>query len=181
MSKIQKTEKFAEECLEGLDSAHGIKHAETTVNFAKLIAEKEKANTDLCIIAALLHDIGRDKEGKWKKETIDCNHGVDSANKAEHFLFSLGLSKEDIQKICEAISQHCFPSIQTNQIAKILWDSDKLNMFSKEMKSEYIEYWKEKSWSEEKIAEQIKTEREFYLKTFHTEIARKIAAENLYI
>jgi putative nucleotidyltransferase with HDIG domain len=181
MDRIQKSRKFAEECLEGIDSAHGLKHAETTANFAKLISEKENVDKELCVIAALLHDIGRNKDGKWKKETVEDNHGVDSAKKARHFLFSLGLSNEEINEICEAISQHCFPNIQTNRISKILWDSDKLNMFSKEMKSEYIKCWKDKGWSDEKIAEQIKKEREFYLQTFHTEIARKIARDNLHI
>lgn len=181
MDRIQKSKKFAEECLKGIGSAHGIKHAETTANFAKLISEKENANTELCIITALLHDMGGNKGGKWKKETIADNHGVDGAKKVEHFLFLLGLSKKEVEEICEAISQHCFPNIQTNQISKILWDSDKLNMFSKDMKSEYVKFWKEKDWSDEKVAEQIKKEREFYLKTFHTEIAQKIAEESLYI
>ena len=181
MDKIQRARKFAEECLKGIDSAHGIKHAETTVNFAKLIAKKENANIEFCVIAALLHDIGRNKEGIWKKDTIEDNHGVDSAKKAESFLFSLGLSRKEVQEICEAISQHCFPNIQKNQIAKILWDSDKLNMFWKEMKPEYIKYWKEKGWTDKKINEQTKKEREFYFKTFYTEIAREIAEENLYI
>jgi putative nucleotidyltransferase with HDIG domain len=178
MDRIQKSRKFAGECLESMDQVHGIKHAESTEKFAKMISEKENANTELCVIAALLHDIGLGD--KWKKETIENNHGIDGAQKAKHFLFSLELSDEDVKKVCEAISQHCFPNIQTNQISKILWDSDKLNMFSKEIKPEYVKCWKGKGWSDEKISEQIKKEREFYLKTFHTEIARKFAKENLY-
>ncbi len=181
MDRIQKSRKFAEECLKGTDPAHGIKHAEITANFAKLISKKENANTELCIITALLHDIGMNKENKWKKETVEDNHGINSAQKIKHFLLSLGLSDEEVNKICEAISQHCFPDIQTNQISKILWDADKLNMFSKEMKSKYVKYWKDKGWSNEKITEQIKKEREFYFKTFYTEIACKFAKENLHI
>ncbi|AHB41555.1 TPA: HD domain-containing protein [Patescibacteria group bacterium] len=176
MNRIQKSKEFAEECLKDIDSAHGIKHAETTANFAKIVSEKENINTELCIITALLHDIGRSKT--WKQETIEDNHGVDGAKKAKDFLFSLELSNEEVDMICEAISQHCFPNIQTNQISKILRDSDKLNSFSKEMKLEYIKYWKEKGWDDEKITEQIKKEREFYFKTFYTKTAQKIAKEN---
>lgn len=179
MTNVKETIKFAEKSLEGLDPIHGIKHAKITANFAKIIAEKENANVDSCIIAALLHDIGINKDGKWRKETIKDNHGIESAKKAKRFLSSIKLSKKETNQIYEAISQHCFPNIQTSQIAKILWDADKLNMFFKEMKPEYIRHWKEKGWSEKKIAEQIKKEREFYLKTFHTEIARKTAEENL--
>jgi len=179
MNKVQATIKFAEDNLEDLDPFHNMRHADLTVKFAKIIAEKENANSELCVIAALLHDIGRGEE--WKKETIEENHGIDGARKAEPFLSSIKLSKEEIAQVCEAISQHCFPNTQTNQIAKILWDADKLNLFSKEMKQVYVRCWKEKGWSDGKIAELIKTEREFYFKTFHTEIARKIAEDNFNI
>jgi len=175
MVRVQATMKFAEESLEDSDPFHDMRHAEVTAKFAKIIAEKENANPELCVIAALLHDIGR-KE--WKEETVEENHGIDGARKAEPFLSSINLSDEETTLVCEAISQHCFPNIQTNQIARILWDADKLNLFSKEMKPIYARCWKEEGWSEEKIAEQMKKVREFYFKTFHTEIAKKIAEEN---
>lgn len=165
---------FAEECLKGLDTAHGSKHARVTAKYAKLLAEKEGADTKLCVIAAWLHDIERSSE--WVKETIKHNHGIKSADKAKRFLYSIGLEKTEIEKICEAISLHCFPGIQESLISKILWDADKLNFFSKEMEKDYLDYWFAKFSNKENARRQLNKERKFYIKHFNTETAVKLAS-----
>lgn len=172
--------RFLEKSLEGIDSAHGMKHTKVTAVFAKIIAEREEgAPVKLCVLAALLHDISRPKHGKWRKETRKSNHGIRGALKARPFLICLGLPECEVELICQAISQHCFAGIQTNLVSRVLWDADKLGMFSREMLPEYVKFWKNQGWSEERTARQIRKERIFYLKSFHTKTAKKLAKQFL--
>ena len=80
-----------------------------------------------------------------------------------------------VKQICEAISKHCFPFIQETTIEKILWDADKLNLFTKVMEAEYLKYWMDRGLSEEQAHKQIHREQEQYLKSFHTKTAVETA------
>ncbi len=175
---IKKVIEYAKEELKENDKVHGFKHAETTAKFTGIISKKENANAKLCIISAWLHDIVLKERRGWIKETIKNNHGIESAEKTRGFIRSLGLTQPEIDEICDAMSCHCFPNIQTTLTSKILWDSDKLNMFSKEMEKDYLNDWAIKFGNVNKAKEQIKKERGYYLKYFNTitakEIARKI-------
>lgn len=173
---IEKIIKFAEEQLKNNDSVQGFKHAKTTAKFAKILAEKENANCQLCLISAWLHDIG----GRSVKETIEKNHGVTSAELSRDFLLSLKLSQSEVNIIWGAMSEHCFPNIQKTIISKILWDSDKLNIFSKEMENDYLNNWAIKLGNINKAKEQIKKEKEYYLKHFNTQTAKEIVSKILW-
>jgi uncharacterized protein len=122
----------------------------------------------------LLHDIERSKT--WKKnETKTDNHGIDGAKKARRFLLSLNMKRSDVDEICKAISTHCFPYAQKTIIAKILWDADKLSLFSQEMEKEHVKYWESRGLCEEEAKKQIEKERNFYMNTFNTRAAKDIA------
>jgi len=164
---------FAEDKLKDFDNIHGIKHMATVAKHAEILAEREKANKKLCIIAAYLHDIGRSK--KWVKETIDNNHGIKSAKIAEKFLLSNSLKEFEVKEICQAISSHCFPEIQSTPTSKILWDADKLCHFSREMEKDYFDYWLVKFGDRDKAVKKMQGEREFYIKYFNTKTAKEIA------
>ena len=89
----------------------------------------------------------------------------------------MGLTSSEVNEICDAMSCHCFPNIQTTLTSKILWDSDKLNIFSKEMKKDYLKYWAIKFGDINKAKEQMKKEKEYYLKYFNTITAKEIASK----
>jgi HD superfamily phosphodiesterase len=174
---VKKVIKYAKEELKDNDKVHGFKHAETTARFAESISREERANTKLCIISAWLHDISLKEKRGWVKETIENNHGIESFEKSKSFLISLGLTSSEVNEICDAMSCHCFPNIQTTLTSKILWDSDKLNIFSKEMKKDYLKYWAIKFGDINKAKEQMKKEKEYYLKYFNTITAKEIASK----
>jgi len=172
---IEKVIKYAKEELKDNDKVHGFKHAETTAKFAEIISKEERANIKLCIISAWLHDISLKEKRLWRKENVENNHGIESVEKIKNFMISLGLAQSEFDEICDAISCHCFPNIQTTLTSKILWDSDKLNMFSKEMENNYLNNWAIEFGNINKAKEQIKKEREYYLKYFYTKTAKDTA------
>lgn len=174
---IEKVIEYAKEELSDNDSVHGFKHAETTAKFAEIISKRERANIKLCIISAWLHDVSLKEKRGWVKETIENNHGIESAEKSKNFLIFLGPTQSEVHEICDAMSCHCFPNIQTTLTSKILWDSDKLNMFSKEMENDYLKNWTTKFGNINKAKEQMKKEREYYLKYFNTITAKEIASK----
>jgi len=176
---IAKVIKYAKEELKDKDRIHGFKHARTTAKFAEIIAKEEFANIKLCIISAWLHDIACKGKRSCIKETIEDNHGIDSAIKSKMFLLSLGLTQSEINEICIAISGHCFPNIQKSITSKILWDSDKLNLFSKEVEKVYLSNWTIKLGNLNQAKKQIKKEKEYYLKYFNTRTAKDIARKAL--
>ncbi len=170
---------YAKKELKDNDKVHGFKHAETTARFAGIISTEERANVKLCLISAWLHDISLKEKRGWIKETIENNHGIESAGISKSFLISLGLTQSEVNEICDAMSCHCFPNIQTTLTSKILWDSDKLNMFSKEMENDYLTDWAIKFRDMNEAKEQMKKEREYYLKYFNTTTAKEIAMKML--
>ncbi|MFQ5978676.1 MAG: HD domain-containing protein [Candidatus Heimdallarchaeota archaeon] len=170
---LEKVIAFSEKCFENSDNIHGMLHASTTAKYASNLAQEEGADKQLCVIAAWLHDIGRTK---WYPEHSGSkNHGIDGAKKAEKFLLSIGISQVRVKQVCKAISKHCFAFTQENTIEKILWDADKLNLFTKVMEKEYLKYWMKKRLSKEQAHNMIHREQKQYLKSFHTKTAIDIA------
>ncbi len=170
---LEKVIAFSEQCYANSDNIHGLLHARTTAQYAEMLAKKEVVEENLCVIAAWLHDIGRNK---WYKEhTPTTNHGVDGAKQAEQFLLSIGVNQVRVNQIGNAISKHCFPVMQETTIDKILWDADKLNLFTTVMEKEYLRYWMNKGLTKDQACKQIRIEQEEYLQTFHTKTAMEIA------
>jgi len=119
--------KFARENSES-DDIHGFPHVKRVYDLSLKIGKQLDADIKILKIAALLHDIGRNKE------ILDINkrnHAEISAELAINFLIStdFNLSKEDIANIVHSIRAHSFSNeIEPKTLeAKILSDVDKLD------------------------------------------------------
>ncbi|MFX0025721.1 MAG: HD domain-containing protein [Candidatus Hermodarchaeota archaeon] len=119
--------KFARENSES-DDIHGFPHIERVYSLCLKIGKKLDADIKILKIAALLHDIGRNKEGL---NSFKRNHAEISAELAINFLtnMDIGLPKEDIENIIHCIRSHSFSNeIKPKTLeAKILSDADKLD------------------------------------------------------
>jgi uncharacterized protein len=104
--------------------SHGLDHTLRVTHLCGIIGDYEKANPDIVIPAALLHDIARPQEEKTK-----IPHEIAGSAMAESFLKSIGYNSELIPAITHAILTHRFSSSLPPQSleAKILSDADKLD------------------------------------------------------
>ncbi|MFX0011150.1 MAG: HD domain-containing protein [Candidatus Hermodarchaeota archaeon] len=107
---------------------HGFPHVNRVYNLCLTIARNLDVNMRVLKIAALLHDIGREKE---KENLPNSNHANVSTQIALEFLKNneLGLSEKEIHNIIHCIKTHSF-SLKLEPItleAKILSDADKLD------------------------------------------------------
>lgn len=119
-SQLNEIKGFARKKSEDLDYNHDFEHTERTVKLAEILAKRENANKDVCVIAAWLHDIG-----KAKNEEI---HGDIGARMAKLLLERLGFESDFIDKVCHAIETHDSAGIHKAETieAKVIFDADKL-------------------------------------------------------
>jgi uncharacterized protein len=119
-SQLSDIREFVRKRAEGLDYNHDFGHVERTVRLAKILAKKEGADMDVCVVAAWLHDVG-----KAKNEEV---HGDIGSRMAKPFLERLGFESEFIEKVCHAIECHDSASVQNARTieAKVVFDADKL-------------------------------------------------------
>ncbi len=109
---ISKTEAFLKETFNRsiylqehpAERDYRLEHSYRVANIAKQIADKEGFNTELAVIAGLLHDIAYCKEMPTREEQI--KHGRKSAEIARPFLESIGISENEINDICYSIAIH---------------------------------------------------------------------------
>ncbi len=117
--RLYALKKIIEEVDEG---SHGRPHLIRVAKYAYMIStleglsEKEK---ELAVAAGFLHDIARDK-----KSLIE--DPAPSARKAEEILRELGYGEDEIKCVVNAILSHPYGTGETN-VAKVLYDSDKLD------------------------------------------------------
>ncbi|MFX1587394.1 MAG: HD domain-containing protein [Promethearchaeota archaeon] len=124
---LETIRKFARENSES-DDIHGFPHVERVYNLCLKIGKKLDADIKILKIAALLHDIGRNKEGV---STFKRNHAEISAELATNLLtiIDIDLPKEDVENIIHCIRAHSFSNeLKPKTLeAKILSDADKLD------------------------------------------------------
>jgi uncharacterized protein len=98
---------------------HGFEHVERVYDTCQHIGKREKANLDVLLPAALLHDISREEE----------NHAQAGAEKAKPILRRYGLTEDTIEEIASVIASHSFSGKKPPKTleAKILSDADKLD------------------------------------------------------
>ncbi|HII98147.1 MAG TPA: HD domain-containing protein [Methanoregula sp.] len=108
----------------GRAGSHGMDHTERVFSLCRTIGEREQANLQILLPAALLHDIARPRE----KET-GLAHETEGARMAAEFLGSIGYDAAIIPAIAAAIRSHRFSTDQEPEglEAKILSDADKLD------------------------------------------------------
>lgn len=120
-STLKKIENFAREKVKNLDFAHDWDHVERTVKLAKYISNIEKADQDICIVSAYLHDIGQSIMYK--------DHNITGAKMAGVFLKKLRLDNDFIKKVQLCILCHNSSYIKKYNKpipieAKVVYDSD---------------------------------------------------------
>ena len=107
-------------------NSHSIEHIMRVHKLCLEIAKKEKGvDLEVLEIAALLHDIGRQKENEDITGKVD--HAIEGAKMAEVILKELNFSKIDAVKHC-ILAHRKRTNVTPNTIeAKILFDADKLD------------------------------------------------------
>lgn len=129
MEKIEKIREKAKAFFSTAKGSHDFEHVERVFKLCMHIGKREKADTEILAIAALLHDIGREEEDKTNGKIC---HAKKGAEMAREMLEKDGMEKQKIDKIVHCIETHRFrgnknPKIPESLEAKILFDSDKLD------------------------------------------------------
>lgn len=137
-------QKIWETALPFQDKRDDAGHAEIVTRFATKLCELEKADGDIVIPAAILHDIGwsqLSEEEKFiifgsnatKEEMLHVRirHQKEGAKLAEEILEKLKYPSEQIKQILEIISQHDTRKGFFSKEDGIMRDADKLWRFSK--------------------------------------------------
>ena len=113
---------FVRERMKGL--SHGFDHVLRVVGLSKRIGEIEKADLDVLMPAAYLHDVARLDE-----KTKGVDHAIEGARIASEFLKKIGYPEDKIPLVEHAIRVHRFRSEEEPKTleAKILRDADRLD------------------------------------------------------
>jgi uncharacterized protein len=109
------------------DAVHGFDHIERVYGLCKQIGEKEGADLEILLSAALLHDSKGSNPQKGERN----NHHIKSAEFAMEVLSAEGWPDERIQAVQHCIRAHRFRSGMEKPEsieAKVLYDSDKLDV-----------------------------------------------------
>lgn len=126
---IERIKKFAEGFfVTNKDSAHNMDHVMRVYHMACKLVENEDADLEVIEIAALLHDIGGEKE--IQDTTGRTDHSIESVKLAEPFLRKLKISEAKIKHITDCIISHRYRTENKPQTleAKVLFDADKLEI-----------------------------------------------------
>jgi uncharacterized protein len=145
--------------------SHGYEHTERVIELCVKLGKELNADMNVLIPAAILHDIGREKE----------NHASHSARMASEILKDLNYSK--IDEIIHSIEVHSFSAggqAETLE-AKILSDADKLDAMGA------IGVYRTAQYGVEHVCTLKEFEEHFYEKLLrlkdmlYTEAAKKLA------
>jgi len=165
-------------------------HAETVTNFAIKLLGLEKADENIVIPAAILHDIGwsqlPDEQRliiwnplaiKEEKKLVRFAHQEQGVKLAKQILEEINYPQDKIKEILEIISQHDTRQGFISKNEGLVRDADKLSRFSK---NDLLTLRKQNKTKQElqkiykKLQDQINEENFFY-----SEKAKQIAREEL--
>ncbi len=106
--------------------AHNFDHVMRVYNLAVRIAKSENVDLEVIEAAAILHDIGGEREMNDSSGNTD--HAVESAKMAEPILKELGYKEEKIKHIQDCILSHRYRNNREPKTkeAEIIFDADKL-------------------------------------------------------
>ncbi len=125
---VEEIKKFVEEECKKPTSKYGydafLNHFVQTVKYAKLLAEKLNADTEIVELASWLHDIGSIINGRK-------NHHITGAKIAEKKLKELNYPEDKIEKVKPCIISHCgSQNINRNtREAQIIAEADAMSAF----------------------------------------------------
>jgi len=106
------------------EGAHTLDHTRRVFALSIRIGKEMGADLKILGAAALLHDIGRQKEA-----ITGVSHSISSGDMSQEILIRAGFVKSEIEKVVDAIRTHRFSErIEPNSLeGKILSDVDKLD------------------------------------------------------
>ena len=111
-----------------LDDIHGFPHVDRVYNLCLKLTKDLNVNIKVLKIAALLHDIGRNKKDITKEKK---NHAEVSSELADKYLSSqnFNISEEELKNVIHCIRSHSYSNDLPPRTleAKILSDADKLD------------------------------------------------------
>lgn len=102
-------------------TAHSFEHAKRVMKIAAFLAVKEKADTELVHVGAVLHDIG------W---SLGQPHNETGAKLAEEILNQVDYPRDRSARVVKIILRHPFElrdKLETSE-EKIVWDADKIDL-----------------------------------------------------
>jgi len=116
----------AHRLLENAKGSHGWDHTERVHRLALKIGKKEGADLKIVELAALLHDIGREKEDASGGKIC---HGRAGAGLARAILEKYGIDRKTVGRVVHCIRAHRFRGgLAPKTIeARVLFDADKLD------------------------------------------------------
>ena len=123
---IEQIRQEARTYFEGACPSHDWSHVERVYNSCLYIGRVEKAELFILQLAALLHDVGRQKEAESPDEIC---HAQISAEIASGILKRYQVSGEVTEQVLHCIISHRFRNNQKPETleAKVLYDADKLD------------------------------------------------------
>lgn len=98
-------------------------HTLRVAYWAFQLATEEKADTDVCVTAALFHDVSHFACDDYR------NHGIKSAEIAREYLTKEGYSNQFIKNVEYAVKSHVGEKNPQSREAKVLQDADTLDRF----------------------------------------------------
>ncbi len=123
---ILRIEEEAKRYFEGAPPGHDWSHVQRVYETALDISKKEGGNLFIVKLAVLMHDLGRQEEGK-DPENLD--HAQISAEYASEILNRYHISSDMKEQVIHCISSHRFKKSNPPKTleAKTLFDADKLD------------------------------------------------------
>jgi uncharacterized protein len=123
---IEEIRKEARGYFKDSGGSHGWDHVERVYNLALHIGKKEKADLDVVVISALLHDIAREKQDRSKGQIC---HAEEGSKLAEKILYKYNLKADFIENVAHSIAAHRYrKNIQPRTLeARVLRDADRLD------------------------------------------------------
>ena len=125
-SSVEKIKILAERMFAAAKGSHDWEHTLRVFRLCRRIGDAERADMDVLLIAACLHDIGRCYQDASNGRIC---HAEKGAELAEPLIRPLPLSEERKQNILHCIRSHRFRGNGTPRTieARVLFDADKLD------------------------------------------------------
>ncbi len=118
--RVMELKKFTESFFESICAAHDFQHTLRVFSIAEKIGDKEGADMEILLAAALLHDVGHSMPG---------DHAENSGKIAPEILRKLNFPGEKMDKIIYAVLVYRYSKgkIPDTKEAKILQDADRID------------------------------------------------------
>ena len=125
MRSIEKLKAEVQKRMITNDPAHDFEHIMRVYKNAQKIAKKEKANTKLVLVAALLHDVISFPKSDHRSKASSTK----SAIEAQKILKKYDYSNDEIKLVSDAIHDHSFSKgvVPRTIEGKVLQDADRLD------------------------------------------------------